>query len=81
MFNGRQLHNWINNIHERALQIIYQEYTTSFNYLLAIDNSLTIHFGDLQKLVTESIKSGIAMEIMKNIFQMEEKPYKVQNIC
>ena len=81
MFNGRQLHNWINNIHKRALQIIYQEYTTSFNYLLAIDNSLTIHFGDLQKLVTESIKSGIAMEIMKNIFQMKEKPYKVQNIC
>ena len=39
IFHSRQLNNGINNIHERALQIIYQDYTTSFTDLLAKDNS------------------------------------------
>ena len=39
IFHSRQLNNGINNIHERALQIIYKDYTTSFTDLLAKDNS------------------------------------------
>ena len=43
MFHSRLLNNHINiNIHERALRIIYQNYTTSFTDLLAKDNSLAI---------------------------------------
>ena len=80
MFHSQQLNYSINNIHERALQIIYQDYTTCFNYLLA-NSSLTIHHRHLQKLVMEifKVKASIAVEIMKDIFQIEDKPYKIYN--
>ena len=77
MFHTPRLNNRINTIHERALRIIYQDYTTSFTDLLAKDNSLTTHHRNLQKLVTEmfKVKAGIPLEIMKDILQIEDKPY------
>ena len=79
MFYSRRLDNRINNMHERALQIIYQNYTTSSTDLLAKDNSLTIHHRNLQKSVTEilKVKVGKTQEIKKGIFQVEDKPYKL----
>ena len=44
IFHNRRLNNDINNIGEKALRIIYQNYATSFTDLLARDNSLTIHY-------------------------------------
>ena len=42
MFHSRWLNNRINNINERVLRIVYQDYETSFTDLLAKDISLTL---------------------------------------
>ena len=54
MFHSRKLNNRINNIHERALRLVYKDYTSSFDDLLATDNSFKIHPRNLQKLAIES---------------------------
>ena len=43
MFCSRSMNNKINHIHERALRIVYQDYSTTFEGLLKKDNSLTFH--------------------------------------
>ena len=42
MFHSRWPNNRINNINERVLRIVYQDYETSFTDLLAKDISLTL---------------------------------------
>ena len=81
MFHSRRLNNKINSIHERALRIIYQDYQSTFSELLAKDNSRTVHQRNLQKLVTElfKVKIGVAPDIMKEIFQVEERPYNFRH--
>ena len=39
VFHSRKLNNWINRIHERALRLVYRDYTSSFDELLLKDNS------------------------------------------
>ena len=81
MFHSRRLNNKINALHERALRIIYQDYKSSFSELLNKDNSRTVHQRNLQKLVTElfKVKIGVAPDIMKEIFEVEERPYNLRN--
>ena len=81
MFHSRKLNNRINSIHERALRLIYQDYTSSFKELLLKDSSLTIHQRNLQKLVTElfKVKIGVAPEIMKDIFEINESRYNFRH--
>ena len=69
MFHSRKLNNRINKIHERALRLVYKDYTSSFDDLLAKDNSFKIHQRNLQKLAIEifKVKKGIASAIMNDI--------------
>ena len=70
MFHNRTLNNCINNIHESALRIIYQDQQSSFEGQLEKDNSFTIHQRNLQTLYIELYKVayGIAPEIMRLVF-------------
>ena len=70
MFHSRKSNNRINKIHERALRLVYKDYTSSFDDLLAKDNSFKIHQKNLQKLAIEifKVKKRIAPAIMNNIF-------------
>ena len=43
MFHSRQLNNRINKIHESALHIVYNDFSSPFNKLLLKDNSVSIH--------------------------------------
>ena len=43
MFHSRQLNNRINKIQERTLRLVYKDKTLTFDYLLKLDNSVTIH--------------------------------------
>ena len=52
MFRDRGVNSKINHIHERALRIAYQDFTSSFAELLINDNSVSIHQRNLQLLVT-----------------------------
>ena len=76
MFHSRSLNTRINQIHERALRIVYGHETSSFANLLKRDNSFTIHERNIQTLAIEVFKvvNGISPEIMKSIF-----PLKVDN--
>ena len=77
MFHSRTLNNQINHIHERALTLVYKDYTSTFNELLLKNNSLRIHHCNLKKCAIEilKIRLGLAPEIMKNVFPVIQNPY------
>ena len=80
MFHSQQLNSRINNIQERALQIIYQDFT-SFTDLPAEDNSLPIHLINLQKLATEMFHPNKAGIFERSFFwggQFEPPPFIAQ---
>ena len=43
MFTSRYLNNALNNVHERALRLIYNDHEKSFNSILTENNLKTIH--------------------------------------
>ena len=47
MFCGRSFDKKINTLHERALRIAYNDYTSSFNALLDKDSSVTIQIFEI----------------------------------
>ena len=53
----RILNNKINKLHERALRLVYKNDNATFEELLKIDNSVTVHLKNLQKLATEMYKA------------------------
>ena len=71
MFHNRTLNNKINRLHERALRLVYADENLSFQELLELDNSMTIHHRNLQKLAIEmyKIKNNLCPMPMKEIFR------------
>ena len=57
MFHSRKLNNRINNIHERALRIVYRDYKSTFKQLLKQNKSVSKHQRNLQILATEIFKT------------------------
>ena len=80
LFHSRRLNNRINHIHESALRIIYQDYS-SFKDVLRKDSSFTIHQRNLKLLVTEmfKVKIGCAPDIMKEILEIESRYYNFRH--
>ena len=70
MFHSRKLNSRINNLHEMALRIVYQDYVSAFTELLEIDKSTTIHNRNIQLLATElfKVKNGLSPPSMNDIF-------------
>ena len=56
MFQNRILNNKINRLPGRALRLIYNEENLSFQELLDLDNSVTVHHKNLLKLAVEMYK-------------------------
>ena len=81
MFHSRKLNAYINRLHERVLRVVYRDFESPFEELLRKDRSTTLHQRNLQKLMTEifKVKTGIAPELMKGIFQFTEVPYNLRN--
>ena len=67
MFHSRRLSNRINNIHERALQIVCSDHITSFRKLLKKYKFVTIHQKNVHIVATVifKIKIGLTPEIIK----------------
>ena len=72
MNHSRSLNNRINTLHERALGLVYYDFTSSFTELLKKDNSVTIHQKNLQNLAIEmfKVKRNLAPEIMTEVFRL-----------
>ena len=57
MFCGTVANNDLNRTHKRALRILFNDYTSTFNELLHRGNECTIHQKNLQKLMLEVYNS------------------------
>ena len=70
MCHNRSLNTKINKIHERALRILYDDTTSSFEFLLQKSKSVKIHYRNLQILVTEIYKTlnNLSPSLMSVIF-------------
>ena len=81
MFHSRYLNNKINKIHERALQLVYRDYNASFQQLLDMDNSVSVHQRNLQRLAVEmfKIKNNFSPSIMNTIFPLNDDSYNLRN--
>ena len=75
--HNRALSNKINRLHERRLRIIYNDKASTFKELLEKDNSVSIHYRNIQALAVEIYKvaNGMSPEIMNKIFQLREKSH------
>ena len=81
MLHSRTLDNRNNNIHERALRLTHKDNKSSFKELLEKDHSVTVHYKNLQVLVTEifKVKNNLAPDIMKYVFELKKTPYNLRS--
>ena len=72
MFHNKQLITKINNLHYRALKIIYRDETSTFDELLKIDGSIAIHHRYIRAIEIEmyKVKNGLAPTFMCEIFPL-----------
>ena len=57
MFCSRQMNRKINRIRERALRLVYDDYTSSFNELLKHDKTISIHHRNIHCVAIEMFKA------------------------
>ena len=81
MFHGRTLNNKINKLHERAMRIVYKNESLTFDELLQLDNSVTVHQKNLQKLATEMYKAKhrISPIPMQELFSEQTITHDLRN--
>ena len=81
MCHNRNIHSMINNIHERALRIVYNDNISSFDVLLEKSDSISIHHKNLQILATEIYKSlnNLSSILMSDLFKLKETTYSLRN--
>lgn len=74
MYCSRKINRKINHIHERALRLVYNDYTASFGELLIKDGSITIHQRNIQYVATEMYKviNNLSPPIIHELFKISE---------
>ena len=72
MCHRRANNNKINKLHEGCLLIVYNDKQSSFNELLEIDGSVSIHIWNIQILATAMYKriSNPSPSIMSRVFKL-----------
>ena len=77
MFLSKASNDKIEKLHKRALQIIESDFTATYENLIAIDESITIHKRNLHFLLTEIYKTLHDMNppFMKEIFVRLDTSY------
>ena len=70
MFCSRKINGKINDIHKRALRMVYGDYTSSFEELLIRDKTVCIHHRNIQRVAIEmfKVKNNLSPEILKGLF-------------
>ena len=79
---SRKLNNRINRIHERALRVVYNDESSTFDELLIKYNSVKVDERNLQVLATEifKVKMGVSPVIMNKIFKICNCNYKRETL-
>ena len=73
MFHNRSLNHKINRLHERCLHVIYNDSHSSYDDLLNVDSSMSIHHRILQILAAEMFRvyTGSATDILNELFPLK----------
>ena len=73
MFCSRKLNNKINYIHERALRMVYFDYTSSFEELLKKDKSISIHHRNIHNVAIEmyKVRNNLSPPFIQEIFNYQ----------
>ena len=81
MFHSRGLNNKINLLHKRALKITYGDKDLTYQELLEMDNSVSVHHRNLQILATEMFKvyKEISPEILNEVFERNSSACNLRN--
>ena len=81
MLHSRKINNRVNNLHERALSVVYRDYNATFSELLSKNKSVTIHQRNLQLLATEifKTKNELNPKIMEEILTFKNVDYDLRN--
>jgi len=80
MFHSRKLNIRINRLHEKALRVVYKDSSSTFEKLLLIDNSVSIHHRNLHLLAIEvyKFKNGLSPFLMDQIFENRNLNYNLR---
>ena len=80
MFHNRTLNNKINRLHERALRLVYKNDEACFNELLQLDDSVTVHQRNLQRLAIEmyKVKNKTAPLPFQEIFESQNNLHEMR---
>ncbi len=80
MFCRKKDMSQINRVHKRALRAIYDNFSLTFEALLDLEKSVTIHPRHLQILMTETFKSlrHENPELMWDLFKLKDRPYNLR---
>ena len=81
MNHSRLVNNRINTLHERALHLVYNDFTSSCTELLKKDNSVIMHQKNLQNLAIEmfKVKHILAPEFMTEVFKLKTICFNTRN--
>ena len=74
MYCSRKMNRKINYIHERALRLVYDDYTASFEDLLSRDESVSIHHRNIQKVAIEmfKVKHDLSPIFIEDLFSLRD---------
>ena len=80
VLTSRYLKNALNNVHERALRLIYNDHEKLFNSIFTENNLKTIHQKNLEFLAIEIYKfqNGLSAPIMNDIFFSRQNIYNLR---
>ena len=73
MFHNRSLNHKINRLHERCPRVIYNDSHSSYDELLNLGNSVSMHHRNLQILATEMFRvyTGSVTDIVNELFPLK----------
>ena len=74
MSHTKQLNNRINSLQEKSLRITFQDRNPSFIELLNCNKSVSIHYRNINYLLTEiyKVKTDLPSPIIGDIFSLNE---------
>ena len=80
MFHSRSCNTKINRLHERALRLVYNDFQSTFEELLDIDKSFSIHHQNIQTLVIEIYKflHALSNSNFKDFFVLKNNNYSMR---
>ena len=80
VFYTRRSNSLVNNVHERALRIVYDDHTRCYSELLITKNERTIHQQNINVFMKEIYKfeNDLWMPLIDDMFQVSKTNYNLR---